>query len=302
VIRLLIAAAFIALPSAGLAQTIAPPTSYPTPGPHPTASPTPTPAPSPSPTAPTDICSSGISSLVSRPTQTNATCAVKQGHVLEESGYQLETVSVSRGGSYNLSSYPNTTLRIGTSAQNVEIDVVPPTLFRANGFSATSDVGLGARWQIGSTPTFAYGVNTVITAPTGSNPINNPYGLGSANQPTLVANANVEGSINSVLGYGATFSYQSLNAGMTHYTSIAPSLDVTVALPASWTLVFEGWRQTNGEGPATPSHTWFDAGVQKDIGNAQLDLNYGLSNRISTGAGLPTVQRTYVGAGLSYLF
>lgn len=301
-IRLLIAASLIALPSAAFAQTIAPPAAYPTPGPHPSQSPTPTPVPSASPSPPVDICSSGLSAVVSRPTQTNATCSVKSGHVLEESGYQAETVSVSGGGSYNLLSFPNTTLRIGTGMQNVEIDVVPPTLFRANGSSATSDVGLGARWQIESTPTFAYGVNYVITAPTGSNPAANPYGLGSANQPTLVANANVEGSINSVLGYGATFSYQSLNAGMTHYISIVPSLDVTVALPASWGLVFEGWRQTNGEGPATPAHIWFDAGVAKDIGNAQLDLNYGISNRISIGSGLPTVQRTYVGAGLSYLF
>ncbi len=294
--------ALVALPAAVRAQTIV--------------------APSPSPASPAassaaapDLCSTGLSAVVSRPTQTTSTCVVKPGQILIETGYQSQTVDVA-GGSYTYQSLPSAAIRIGTKLRNVEFQVLPPSALRSAGVSATSDVGAGLKWQIGSTPSFAYGVNVIATAPTGSDPLASANGLGSADAGTYVYNANVQGSLGKIFGYGATLSVDRLAAapapgagsgGFTgvpasvRYTSVIPSLDVTVSLPASFGLAVEAFRQSNGEGPATPGHTWFDAALSKDAGNAQFDLSYGASNRISPAPGLPGVRRHYVGFGVSYL-
>ncbi len=294
-IRSLIVAALVAVPGLALGQAA----GAPSPSPSPAASATPAP----------DICSTGLGAVVSRPTQTTAVCAVKPDQILIESGYQSQTVGVA-GGAYTYQSYPLATIRIGTKLRNVELDVIPPGAIRSAASNATSDVGAGVRWQIGSTPGFAYGVNAIATAPTGTDPLANPNGLGSANSGTYVANANVQGSLGKLFGYGATLSVDSLttvSAGaggpsIARYTSVIPSLDVTVSLPSSYTLAVEGYRQSNGEGAGTPGHTWFDAALEKDVGKAQFDLNYGASNSISPAPGAPGVRRHYVGAGLSLLF
>ncbi len=278
-IRPLIVAALVALPAAAGAQ----------------AAPSPSPAASAAP-AP-DICSSGLGAVVGRPTQTTSPCVVTPGRVLIESGYQTQAVDVA-GGSYAFQSYPLATIRVGTKLRNVEFDVIPPGAIRSGGVDATADAGAGVRWQIGSTPGFAYGVSAIATAPTGSDPAANPNGLGSANAGTYTANASAQGALGTAFGYGATLSV----ARLTGYTSVLPSLDVTMALPSSYTLAVEAFRQSNGEGAATPGHTWFDAALEKGIGNAQLDLNYGASNRVSPAPGAPGVRRRYAGFGVSYLF
>jgi hypothetical protein len=112
--------------------------------------------------------------------------------------------------------------------------------------------------------------------------------------------------LGKVFGYGGTFSVNELAmaspSGPTRYSSVLPSLDVTDTLPGAWTLFVEGYRQTHGEGPATPAHFWFDGGVTKDIGNAQLDVEYGVSNRVVPMPSAPGIGRHYIGAGLSYYF
>ena len=267
-------------------------------------------APTPAPTAQpaTDICSGGLSAVVSRPTQTTSVCTVKPNSVLIETGYQSQTV-VSPGGSFTFQTFPNATIRVGTALRNVEVQVIPPGLIRSGGGSVASDIGAGLKWQIASTPSFAYGGNVIVTAPTGTDPAKSANGFGSANTPTYVANANIQGSLGKVFGYGATFSVQRLAApppapltGFVRYTSVVPSVDMTASLPANWGVAVEVFNQSNGEGPATPSHTWFDAAISKGIGKAQFDVSYGVSNAVVPGPGLPSVRRFYVGAGVSYGF
>jgi hypothetical protein len=297
VIRLLgLAALFAAAAfSAAVPATAAP--SAPAAAASPVATPSATPVP--------DICSTGISAVISRPTQTTSACVVKPNQALIESGYQSQTV-VTAGGSYTFQTVPNAAIRIGTALQNVEFQVLPPSSIRSNGATASSDAGAGLKWQIASTPAFAYGVNVIATAPTGTDPAVNPNGLGSSNAGTYVANANIQGSLGKIFGYGATFSVQSLAApgatSVQRYTSIVPSADVTVSLPASWGLAFEAFRQTNGEGPATPAHTWFDVALSKGIGKAQFDASYGTSNAIVPAPGAPSIRRHYAGFGVSYGF
>lgn len=283
--RFLIAAALAALPGAAFAQTLA--------------------APSPAPAAPLDICSSGLGALVGRPTQTTSACTVKPNQVLVESGYQTQTVDAARS-SYTYQTAPGATIRIGTALRDVELQVLPPAAIRAGGVTALSDAGAGLKWQIGSTPSFAYGLGVSVTVPTGTAPAANPNGLGSSNAAAYTANANVQGALGKIFGYGATLSVGRLaaaaGAASTRYTSVIPSLDVTAALSPTLTLAVEGYRQSNGEGPATPSHTWFDAALEQGVGRAQFDLDYGASNRIAPAPGAPGVRRRYAGLGLSYLF
>lgn len=286
-IRLLIAAALVALPGAALAQ----------------ATPAPTPAASAAPA--TDICSSGLSAVVSRPTATTSVCTVKPNQILIESGFQSQTVTVT-GGSYTYQTFPTATIRVGTVVPHLELQVLTPSVIRNQGQSLSSDLGVGAKWQVVSEPTFSWGVSAIATAPTGTNPALNPQGLGSATDATYIYNLDFEGSLGKVFGYGAGISSQSLvvptGTGTTRYFSVLPSLDITAALPASWTLVGEIYYQTNGEGPNTPTHTWFDAAILKDIGKAQFDVNYGVSNGVQLFAGAPYIRRHYIGAGISYLF
>ena len=278
--RSIIVAALLALPSAALAQSA--------------------PSPAPSPTPVPDICSGGLSAVVSRPTQTTSACVVSRNQVLIESGYQTQTVDAT-SGSFTFSTLPNATIRIGTALRNVEFQVIPPTSIRSAGVTAAGDAGAGLKWQIASTPTIAYGLNVIATAPTGSNPNGNPNGLGSSNASTYTYNANVQGALSKVFGYGATLSVGSLAAAGTRYTSVIPSADVTLSLPASWTLAAEAFRATNGEGPATPAHTWFDLAAEKGVGNVQFDLSYGFSNRVAPAPGAPGVRHRYAGFGLSVL-
>lgn len=283
-IRTIVAAALVALPSAALAQT----------------APSPAASPSASPAA-TDICSSGLNAVVSRPTQTTSACVVKPNRILIETGYQTQTADVSGGGSYTYQSVPNATIRIGTAMRNVELQVLPPSAIRSAGLTVTSDVGAGVKWQAVSTPTFAFGVDTILTAPTGTDPARSPNALGSANAATYVYNAQVQGSLGKIFGYSAGVGLQYLASAGARYISTVPSLGMSASLPNGFAVVVEGFHATNGEGPATPGHTWFDAALEKVVGNAQFDLNFGVSDRITPAPGVPSVQRRYAGFGISYL-
>jgi hypothetical protein len=264
------------------------------------------PAPSPAPTPVPDICSTGLSAVVSRPTETTSACTVAPNQVLIETGYQSQTVDVARG-SFTFQSVPNATIRIGTALPGIEVQVLPPTLLRSSGVSATGDAGLGLKWQMASSPAFAYGINAIVTAATGSNPRLTANGLGSAGASTYVMNLNLQGALNSVFGYGAGLGIQNLAAptgvsGEMRYISTVPSIDITAALPAAWAIAVEAYHDSNGEGPSTPGHLWLDAALEKDIGKAQFDVSYGISNRVAPAPGAPGIQRHYVGFGLSYGF
>ncbi|MGD1067586.1 MAG: hypothetical protein ABR975_12285 [Vulcanimicrobiaceae bacterium] len=295
-LRLLLSLVLVAFPLAARAQTLAPMS------PTPTTSPTP--APSASPTG--DYCSNGgLGALVSRPTQTNSVCVVPSGHTLIETGYQSQTVL---GGAAGLTyqSVPDATVRIASPLHDVEVQVFPPIAYRVDGTSATSDIGIGLKWQIAATPTFAYGVSASNTLVTGTNPLTNVAGLGSATVPTQNYSAQFAWQLGKVFGLAGGLELSELASalatGPQHYASTLPSLELSDALPASWSLFVEGFTQSHGEGPGTPTHVWGDAGVSKDIGSAQLDVEYGASNAIVVAPSLPLVRRHYVGAGVSYEF
>lgn len=183
-IRSLLVAADAGLPAAVSAQVVAP---------------SPSSAPSAAPTPAPDICSTGISAIITRPTQTTSACVVKPNHVLIETGYQSQTVDVS-GGSFTYQTVPSGDMRTGTMLENVELDLFPPSAIASARETATSDIGASLKWQIHSIPSFAYGINVSATASTGSNPLTNPNGLGRANASTYTYNLNIQGSLGRIFG------------------------------------------------------------------------------------------------------
>ncbi len=260
--------------------------------------PAPAPTPVPSATPAPDICSTGLSAIVSRPTQTTGVCVVKPNHLEIETGYQSETVTAP-GTPYTFQTAPNAEIRVGTALGGVELDVFPPNGFRAAAITATSDAGAGIKWQIAASPAFAYGVNVNATVPTGTNPAASSYGFGSANASTYTYNVNVEGTLGPVFTYGATLSENELAAASTgrRYSSFVPSVAIGASLPASTGVVAEIALFGNAAGPGTPVRAQYLLGVTHDFGSRmQADIEGGFSPTAATG------RYRFVGAGVSYEF
>ena len=262
-------------------------------------------APTPS-SSPSTLCAQGLSAIVSRPTQTTSACTVDSNHILIESGFQAE--SAMAASPYATQTYPNAVIRIGTTVPHLELDVTPPSAIRSAGMTFASDAAFGVKYLMSYAATFAYGVNILLTVPTGSDATasNNPNALGSSNGHGYIGNVNFQGAIGKVVGYGGTLSFNSLAFPVSpsvtaRYVSFVPSLDVTFTLSGT-TLFVEGYLQSHGEGPGTATHSWFDAGVTKDFGKTQYDVEFGVSNGVRPMTGMTPIRRRFVGAGVSYGF
>jgi len=256
--------------------------------------------------APAPLCAGGIAAIVTRPTQTTTTCVVPPDRVLIETGTSAQSVS-QRGASYAFTSYPNAEIRIGTPIRDVEVDLFTPVLFRSSGASASGDAGVGAKMVFSQTSLWAWGASVSGTFPTGTNPAVSPHGLGSANAATAAFDLNAEASLGPIFGIAATLGQQFdaapiASGGAERYASLVPSLELTAALGHGATAFAEAWTQTAGEGPATGTHRWLDAGLQKDLGSMQFDLEYGLSNAVAPAPGQGPIARRYAGFGISRLF
>ncbi|MBV8749051.1 MAG: hypothetical protein JO103_05000, partial [Candidatus Eremiobacteraeota bacterium] len=163
-VRTLVAAALVALPSLALAQA----------APSPTPAPSATPAAAATPNAigsafgPNDPCTT-LSAIVTRPTVTNAICTVRPNHVEVETGYQNTTAD---GGGSTVT-YPQTLIRIGTTIPALEFDVAPPSINRTSSggvaTTGTTDVGAGLKYVFGYSPKASWGGQVFFTAPTGTN-------------------------------------------------------------------------------------------------------------------------------------
>jgi hypothetical protein len=246
----------------------------------------PTPAPSPS-AAPSnaDPCTTTLA-IVARPTVTTGACTVKRGHATVETGYQ-NTIAA---GAASVAQYPQATIRVGTSVPNLEVSVVLPNLLRSAGTTASADTAFGAKYEIGYSSRWLYGVNALVSVPTGLDG-------GSNNGTGYSAGADVTFVLTPGVSLGGTFGYNGLSNGDQHYTSLVPSFLVSGSLSPAAALFGEVAQFSHAAGPASPTRTQYLVGVQQSFANrVQIDVEAGRSPTASTGA------YHYLGAGLSYYF
>lgn len=170
-------------------------------------------------------------SIVSRPSITTAVCTVRPHHVEVESGWDNTTTTGAGGGS--LGSYGIGAIRFGTGDPHFEYLVQPPTKYvPPSGTSTTNtwgDAGFGLRKELGYTSNWLWGVNGVVTVPTGGS----AYTAGGMQ---FTGNFNWAYTVNPVIGLAGTVGVNELrayNASGTSqsYFAFTPTLETTATLP-----------------------------------------------------------------------
>ncbi len=261
----------------------------------PAPSSSPSPVASATPSAPSDPCGS-ILSIVNRPAVTTGVCTVRTDHFDVETGYTNTTTAGTGGGSS--ANYPQPLIRIGTADPHFDLELGPPSYETTSvgepRVSGSSDVSLGAKYELGYSSNADWGLNGAITFPTGSAAF-------SAGNAQFTGNFNWAYTVNSVFGLAGTLSFNALSginsagAGQSYFAFI-PSLEATATLPGPSEFFGEyAYFSQAGVGPGGKS--LLDFGYLRDLGNhLQLDVEYGFSPTQLNGQ-----TQHYVGAGLSFM-
>ncbi len=263
------------------------------PAPAASAAPAATPAASPSP--PSDPCGS-ILSIVNRPTFGTGVCTVRTGEFDIENGYTNTVTTGSGGGNFVV--YPQSLIRFGTFDPHFDLEFGAPSEARtsvgAPVVSGATDLSLGAKYELGYTSNFLYGVNAVVTVPSGTHAF-------TAGNAQFTGNFNWAYTVNSVIGVAGTlganaFSGANSSGAPQSYFAFTPTLSVTAALPGPSELIAE-YAFFSSAGPNLGGKSWFDFVYVRDFGGSvQFDVEYGFSPTLIGGQ-----RQHYVGAGLSFL-
>jgi hypothetical protein len=255
-------------------------------------------SPSPSPTPPlSDPCGS-ILSLVSRPSITTSACTVRPGHVLLENGY-INTVTTGPGGG-NAVAYPQSFLSVGTFDPHLEFDFTPPSVERSSAdgpptITGSSDIGVGAKYELGYSRRWVYGANVVLTIPTGTPAF-------SAGNAQYTGNFNWTYSVNSAIGLAGTVGFNALSAYNASdiaqsYFAFIPSVATSLTLSDGSTLNAE-YVYFSRAGPNLQSNNLIDVFYVRDFGaHVQFDVEAGWYSSAQNGQ-----SEHYAGAGLSFLY
>jgi hypothetical protein len=264
-------------------------------------SPAPSTSPSPSasatPSAPSDPCGS-ILSIVNRPTVTTGVCTVRPGHFDIENGYTNTTTSGAGGGSGV--NYPQSLIRVGTADPHFDLEFGLPSYETSSVGTPTvtgaSDFNLGAKYELGYSSNADWGVNTVITFPTGSRAF-------SAGNAQVTGNLNGAYTLSPEFSLAGTLSFNALsglNSGgvAQSYFAFIPSLELSAALPGGPSQISAEYAYFSAAGPNLGSKSLIDVIYQRDFGpHVQLDTEYGFSPTVIDGQ-----KQNYVGAGASFMF
>jgi hypothetical protein len=256
--------------------------------------PSPAPGASAAPSvAPDDPCTAMLA-VVTRPTVTTAACAVKNGRWLVETGYTNTLITGSGGGV--TAAYPQALIRVGSFARNVELDVAPPTVLRSssrgNVTSGDGDTSFGAKWEIGYTRKAVYGVDFVVTEPTGDRSF-------TAGSETYSGSINGSYALSPEFGLASTISFETIGAldargAAFRSGEFVPSLTLTAALPVN-SQVFAEAAYFSQSAPGLAARTLYDLGYQKGLSSrVQIDVEAGFAPAPVNG-----LRQHYVGFGIS---
>ncbi len=283
-----VAAALLAV-AAGRAQTLPP-----SPAPSPSASVAP--SASATPSAPSDPCGS-LLSIVNRPTFGTGVCTVRTGHADLENGY-TNLVTTGPGGG-NTATYPQSLLRIGTVDPHLDVEVGPISDNHSSVGGAfaggMSDLAIGAKYELGYTSNADWGVNAVVTIPTGATAFSagNAQYTGNFNWAYTV---NSEFALSGTLGFNAFSAYVSAGVPQSYF-AFTPTLELSAALPGGPSQISAEYAYFSKAGPTLGSKSFVDFVYQRDFGqHVQFDVEYGFSPTLLLGQ-----KQHYVGAGLSFM-
>jgi hypothetical protein len=252
--------------------------------------------PSPSPTPGlSDPCGS-ILSIVNRPTVTTGTCTVRTGNFDLEGGYTNTTTTGLGGGSGV--NYPQSLIRIGTADPHFDLEFGPPNFQTSTAggprVTGSSDVNMGAKYELGYSTRWLYGVNGVVTFPTGAQAF-------TAGGAQFTGNFNWGYTVNSIIGLDGSLSFNSFSGFDTahnaqSYFAFVPSLEVTASLPGPAEF-FGEYAYFSQAGVGLGSKSLLDFGYVRDLReHVQLDVEYGFSPTLLDGQ-----KEHYVGAGASLM-
>lgn len=256
----------------------------------------PTPAASATPSAPSDPCGS-ILSIVNRPTFGTGVCTVRTGHFDIENGY---TNTVTTGpGAGNTATYPQSLIRIGTLDPHLDFEVGPISENHSSvgGIAADgmSDLALGAKYELGYSSNADWGLNAVVTLPTGAKAFSagNAQFTGNFNWGYTI---NSEFSLSGTLGFNALSGYNSGGLAQSYF-AFTPTLEASAALPGGPSQICAEYAYFSQAGPNLGSKSFVDFIYQRDFGShVQFDVEYGFQPTVINGQ-----KEHYLGAGLSFM-
>jgi hypothetical protein len=266
------------------------------PSPSPAASPAPTASATPS--APSDPCGS-ILSIVNRPTISTGVCTVQTGKYVIENGYSNTVTTGPGGGNTAIAGQNDVGIRFGTFDPHFDLEFTPPnyavTSVGGARVTGSTDMAVGAKYELGYTSNALWGVAGFVTIPSGTPTF-------TAGNAQFTGDLNWGYTINSTFGVNGTFAFNALSgfnsAGQAQsYFAFIPSLEVTAALPGGPNELYGEYAYFSQAGPNLGSKNLFDFGYIRDFGpHVQLDVEYGFSPTSINGQ-----KQHYVGAGLSFM-
>jgi hypothetical protein len=262
----------------------------------PSPAPTPSPASSPSPApAPSDPCGS-IISIVSRPTVTTSICTARNHHALVENGY-TNTVTTGAGGG-NTANYPQSYVQFPTWNPHLEFDFTPASINASSvggaSITGSSDMAFGAKYELGYSARWLYGVNAFFTIPSGSPAF-------TAGKSEYVGNFNWSYTVSPAIAVAGTLGFNSLSginsAGAYQpYFAVIPSLEISATLHDGSELLGE-YVYYSKTAPDLGGKNLFDFAYVRDFGpHVQFDVEYGFSPTPLLGQ-----RQHYAGVGLSFM-
>jgi hypothetical protein len=262
----------------------------------PASAPSPSPSASATPSGPSDPCGS-LLSIVNRPSFGTGVCTVRTGHFDIENGY-TNTVTTGPGGG-NTVVYPQSLIRLGTFDPHLDFELGVPSFnvssVGGSVLSGWNDLNVGAKYELGYTSNALWGVNGVVTVPSGI------HGF-TAGNAQFTGNFNWGYTINSVLGVSGTLGFNAFSANNAagvaqSYFAFAPTILMSAALPGGPSQVSAEYAYFSSAGPNLGSKSWFDFIYARDFGShVQVDVEYGFSPTSIGGQ-----KQHYVGAGLSFM-
>jgi hypothetical protein len=258
------------------------------------ASPAASPSPAATPSAPQDPCGS-ILSIVNRPTIGTGVCTVRDGHADVEIGYANATTTGAGGG--QTANYPQAFLRAGIG-RHAEFNFTPPSYAKTSLggpiVTGSTDMAIGAKWELGYTSKALWGANVQISGATGT-----PAFTAGGTQYT--GNLNWGYTLSSVWGVNGTLGFNSfvganLAGNAQRYGAFVPTFEATATLPQNQEL-FGEYAYFSHAAPGLGGKSVLDFGYIRDLGDRwQFDVEYGFQPTVVNGQ-----KMHYAGAGLSFM-